>query len=147
MAEIVRAGIESIESGQSEAAAALGMSRGQVLRRIVLPQAMRVIIPPTGNETISMLKTSSLVSVIAVSDLLYSVQIIYGRTYQTIPLLLLASFWYLVMTSILTVGQFYLERYFGRGAARRRTMLERLWANLRTARPGANRTTKGTTGR
>jgi polar amino acid transport system permease protein len=81
-----------------------------------------------------MLKTSSLVSVIAVSELLYSVQIIYGRTYQTIPLLLVASIWYLVMTSILTVGQFYLERYFGRGTAQRRTMLERLWANLRTVR-------------
>jgi polar amino acid transport system permease protein len=140
MAEIVRAGILSVDPGQDEAATALGMSRATSMRRIVLPQAMRVIIPPTGNETISMLKTSSLVSVIAVADLLYSVQIIYGRTYQTIPLLLLASAWYLVMTSVLTVGQFYLERYFGRGAARRQTMLERLWANLRTARPAGKGT-------
>jgi polar amino acid transport system permease protein len=139
MSEIVRAGILSVDQGQAEAASALGMSRAKTMRRIVLPQAMRVIIPPTGNETISMLKTSSLVSVIAVPELLYSVQIIYGRTYQTIPLLLLASIWYLIMTSILTVGQFYLERYFGRGTAQRQTMLERLWSNLR-ARRTAQRT-------
>jgi polar amino acid transport system permease protein len=137
MSEIVRAGILSVDPGQSEAASALGMSRFRTMRRIVLPQAMRVIIPPTGNETISMLKTSSLVSVIAVPELLYSVQIIYGRTYQTIPLLLLASIWYLIMTSILTVGQFYLERYFGRGTAQRQTMLERLWSNLRGRRAAA----------
>ncbi|MCP2340067.1 amino acid ABC transporter permease [Actinomadura rupiterrae] len=131
MSEIVRAGILSVDPGQSEAATALGMSRAKIMRRVVLPQAMRVIIPPTGNETISMLKTSSLVSVIALSDLLYSVQIVYNRTYQTIPMLLVASIWYLVMTSILTVGQFYLERYFGRGTAQRQTMLERFVANLR----------------
>lgn len=134
MSEIVRAGILSVDGGQEEAATALGMSRGQTLRRVVLPQAMRVIIPPTGNEVISMLKTSSLVSVIAVSDLLYSVQIIYGRTYQTIPLLLVASIWYLAMTSILSVGQFYLERYFGRGTAQRQTMLEQFVATLKTHR-------------
>jgi polar amino acid transport system permease protein len=134
MSEIVRAGILSVDPGQAEAAGALGMSRTQTMRRIVLPQAMRVIIPPTGNETISMLKTSSLVSVIAVSDLLYSVQIIYGRTYQTIPMLFVACIWYLAMTSLLTVGQFYLERYFGRGTAQRQTMIERLWSNLRTIR-------------
>ncbi|WP_026413777.1 amino acid ABC transporter permease [Actinomadura oligospora] len=131
MSEIVRAGILSVDPGQSEAATALGMSRAKIMRRVVLPQAMRVIIPPTGNETISMLKTSSLVSVIALADLLYSVQIVYNRTYQTIPMLLVASIWYLVMTSILTVGQFYLERYFGRGTAQRQTMLERFVANLR----------------
>src|SRR4051812_574431 len=134
MAEIVRAGIISVDEGQHEAAASLGMTRLQTMRRIVLPQAMRVIIPPTGNETISMLKTTSLVSVIAVTDLLYSVQLIYGRTYQTIPMLFVACIWYLVMTSILTVGQFYLERYFGRGTAQRQTMVERLWSNLRTFR-------------
>lgn len=134
MSEIVRAGILSVDPGQSEAATALGMSRAKIMRRVVLPQAMRVIIPPTGNETISMLKTSSLVSVIALADLLYSVQIVYNRTYQTIPMLLVASIWYLVMTSILTVGQFYLERYFGRGTAQRQTMLERFAANLRIRR-------------
>ncbi|MBD2891969.1 amino acid ABC transporter permease [Actinomadura nitritigenes] len=143
MSEIVRAGILSVDQGQAEAASALGMSRAKTMRRIVLPQAMRVIIPPTGNETISMLKTSSLVSVIAVPELLYSVQIIYGRTYQTIPLLLLASIWYLIMTSILTVGQFYLERYFGRGTAQRQTMLERMWAGMRNSRRAYRETVEG----
>jgi polar amino acid transport system permease protein len=88
------------------------------MRRIVLPQAMRVIIPPTGNETISMLKTSSLVIVIPYADLLFAVQQIYSRTFQTIPLLIVASIWYLVMTTILSIGQFYLERHFGRGTSR-----------------------------
>jgi polar amino acid transport system permease protein len=118
MAEIVRAGINSVDEGQDEAAKALGLSRMQTMRRIVLPQAMRVIIPPTGNETISMLKTSSLVSVIAYAELLYSAQIIFSRNYKTIELLVVASIWYLVFTTILTVGQFYLERYFARGSSR-----------------------------
>jgi polar amino acid transport system permease protein len=127
MAEIVRAGILSVDEGQSEAAQSLGMTRWKTMRRIVLPQAMRVIIPPTGNETISMLKTSSLASVIPLTELLYSVQIIYARTYQTIPLLLVASIWYVIVTSVLTYGQFHLERYFGRGSARQppRTPLQR----------------------
>jgi polar amino acid transport system permease protein len=118
MAEIVRAGILSVEQGQSEAAQALGMSRGQTLRRIILPQAMRVIIPPTGNETISMLKTSSLASVITVTELLYAVQLIYSVNFKTIPLLIVASIWYLIVTSVLTAGQYYVERYFARGSAR-----------------------------
>ncbi len=118
MAEIVRAGILSVDDGQNEAASALGMSRLLTMRRIVLPQAMRVIIPPTGNETISMLKTTSLVSVIAVTELLYSVQLIYSVNYRTIPLLLVASIWYLLVTTVLSTGQYYLERHFGRGAAR-----------------------------
>jgi polar amino acid transport system permease protein len=93
---------------------------------------MRVIIPPTGNETISMLKTSSLASVITVTELLLSVQLIYDRTYQTIPLLLVASIWYLIVTTILSIGQYYLERYFGRGTARALplTPLQRLRRNL-----------------
>ena len=95
MAEIVRAGVLSVEAGQTEAAQALGMNRLRIMRRIVLPQAMRVIIPPTGNETISMLKTTSLVSVISLHELLYSAQIIYARNYQTIQLLIVASIWYL----------------------------------------------------
>src|SRR5437870_2811024 len=111
MAEIVRAGILSVDEGQSEAAQSLGMTRIQTLRLIVLPQAMRVIIPPTGNETISMLKTTSLASVISVQELLFKAQIIYARTFKTIPLLLVASIWYLIVTSILTLGQYYLERY------------------------------------
>ena len=118
MAEIARAGILSVDEGQVEAASALGMTRLQAMRRIVLPQAMRVIIPPTGNETISMLKTSSLASVIGYLELLYAVQTIYARTYQTIPLLIVASLWYLFMTSILTIGQYYVERRYARGALR-----------------------------
>jgi polar amino acid transport system permease protein len=118
MSEIVRAGILSVEHGQAEAAQALGMSRGLTLRRIVLPQAMRVIIPPTGNETISMLKTSSLASVITVTELLYAVQLVYSVNFKTIPLLIVASIWYLIVTSVLTAGQYYIERHYARGAAR-----------------------------
>jgi polar amino acid transport system permease protein len=118
MSEIVRAGIISVDEGQAEAGQALGMTRLLTMRRIVLPQAMRVIIPPTGNETISMLKTSSLVSVTALAELLYSAQIIYARTYQTIQLLIVASLWYLIVTTILSFGQYYLERHFGRGVSR-----------------------------
>ena len=88
------------------------------MRRIVLPQAMRVIIPPTGNETISMLKNTSLVSVIGYAELLYSVQIIYARTFQTIPLLIVASIWYLAMTSVLYVVQHFIERRYARGSSR-----------------------------
>src|SRR6266700_2233231 len=112
------------------------MTRLLAMRRIVLPQAMRVIIPPTGNETISMLKTSSLASVIATTELLYSVQLIYAVNYRTIPLLLVASLWYLIVTSILSFGQYYLERYFGRGATRELppTPLQKLRRNLVTIR-------------
>jgi polar amino acid transport system permease protein len=132
MAEIVRAGFISVDEGQTEAAQSLGMTRLQTMRRIVLPQAMRVIVPPTGNETISMLKTTSLVSVIAVTDLLYSVELIYAVNYRTIPLLIVASIWYLIVTTVLSFGQYYLERYFGRGAARELppTPLQRLRRNV-----------------
>jgi polar amino acid transport system permease protein len=117
MAEIVRGGIQSVDPGQTEAAGALGLSRTQTLRRIVLPQAMRVIVPPTGNETISMLKTTSLVVVIAYFELTVAVQTIYSRTFQTIPLLIVAALWYLALTSVLSVGQMFIERRFGRGFA------------------------------
>ena len=132
MSEIVRAGIISVDEGQTDAAQALGMTRTQTMRRIVMPQAMRVIIPPTGNETISMLKTTSLVAFIALTDLLYSAQLIYARTYETIPLLIVASIWYLAVTSVLSIGQYYIERYFGRGATRETapTLLQRLRAGL-----------------
>ena len=132
MAEIVRAGFLSVDEGQSEAASSLGLSRLQVLRLIVLPQAMRVIIPPTGNETISMLKTSSLAYVITVTELLYTVNLIYAATYQVIPLLIVASLWYLVVTTILSIGQYYIERHFGRGTAREspKTPFQRLRENL-----------------
>lgn len=115
MAEIVRAGLQSVDHGQTQAAQALGMTGRQIFRRIVLPQAMRVIIPPTGNETISMLKTTSLVSVISLPELLYAAQIIYSRTYEVIPLLITASLWYLVLTGVLSIGQHYLEKRFKRG--------------------------------
>jgi polar amino acid transport system permease protein len=132
MAEIVRAGIISVDEGQADAARSLGMTRLQTMRRIVLPQAMRVIIPPTGNETISMLKTTSLVSVIAVGDLLYGAQIIYALNFKTIQLLIVASIWYLACTSILYVGQFYLERHYGRGSSREQglTPLQRIRAGM-----------------
>jgi polar amino acid transport system permease protein len=118
MSEIVRAGILSVDEGQFEAAASLGMTRLRTMRLVVLPQAMRVIIPPTGNETISMLKTTSLVSIIAETELLQSVRDIYAATYQVIPLLMVAMVWYLIMTSILSVPQYYLERHYARGAMR-----------------------------
>jgi polar amino acid transport system permease protein len=132
MAEIVRAGIISVPEGQTQAAQSLGMTRLLSLRRIVLPQAMRVIVPPTGNETISMLKTTSLVSVIAVTELTYSAQLIYSVNYRTIQLLIVASIWYLIVTTLLTMGQFYIERYFGRGASKDLplTPLQRLRRNI-----------------
>ena len=118
MCEIVRAGILSVEQGQLEASYVLGMTHGRAMRRIILPQAMRVIIPPTGNMAIALLKDSSLVSVISMTELLYSVQTIYANTFQTIPLLIVASLWYLVMTTVTSIGQYYLERHFGKGASR-----------------------------
>jgi polar amino acid transport system permease protein len=119
MSEIARAGLLSVGSGQTEAAAALGMGRGLALRRIILPQAMRVIIPPTGNETISMLKTTSIVIVIGLNDLTGGAQSIYSSaTFLQIPLLVTASIWYLVMTSVLYVGQYFLEKRYGRGTTR-----------------------------
>jgi polar amino acid transport system permease protein len=132
MAEIVRAGIISVGEGQTEAAQSLGMSRLQIMRRIVLPQAMRVIIPPTGNETISMLKTSSLASVIALTELLLAVETIYAVNYKPIQLLIVASIWYAAMTSVLYVGQYYLERHYARGSARERpaTPFERIRRGL-----------------
>jgi polar amino acid transport system permease protein len=118
MSEIVRAGIISVDEGQTQAAQSLGMSRLQIMRLIVLPQAMRVIIPPTGNETISMLKNTSLLSVISFGELLFAAQTIYDVNYRIIPLLIVASIWYLVMTSVLYVGQYFIERRYGRGFSR-----------------------------
>ena len=115
MAEIVRGGLLGVDRGQTEAAQALGIGRNRTLLGVVLPQAMRVIVPPTANQTIAMLKNTSLVSVLGVADLLHSAQVIYSRTFETIPLLIVASLWYLVITTVLGVGQHYIERYFGRG--------------------------------
>jgi polar amino acid transport system permease protein len=116
--EVVRAGILSVDSGQIEAAQSLGMTKPRVFRRIMLPQAMRAIIPPAGNMLIGTLKGTSIVSVIAVHDLLYSAQLIYNRTYQVIPLLLVATAWYLAVTSLLSVAQYYVERHYARGTHR-----------------------------
>jgi polar amino acid transport system permease protein len=118
MAEIVRAGIGAVDEGQTEAAQALGMSRGLLLRRVVLPQAMRVIIPPTGNEFINMLKTSSLASIVTYPELLRAAQNIYTNNLQIVELLFAAALWYLLLTSVFSVGQYYLERRFSRGASR-----------------------------
>ena len=122
LAEIIRAGISSVPEGQSEASTALGMSWIMTMRRTVLPQAMRVIIPPTGNEFIGQLKTTSLVAAVPFTfDLFGRQRDISAVLFQPIPLLLVAAAWYLLITSILMVGQFYLERYFSRGASRKLT--------------------------
>jgi len=129
MAEIVRAGIQSVDTGQREAAEALGLSNNQVLRRVVLPQAMRVIVPPTGNETIAMLKDTSLVAYTPVTmELFFQLQAIGSRTFKVFPALVAACLWYLILSSILMVVQYYVERYFSRGYGARAT---------RRPRPGA----------
>jgi polar amino acid transport system permease protein len=114
-AEIVRGGIVSVERGQSEAAEALGLSRGRIFRRIVLPQAMPAIVPSTGNLLIGLLKATSIVSVIAVQDLLYSVQLIYQENFLIMPLLMVATLWYIILTTLLSIGQYFIERYYARG--------------------------------
>jgi polar amino acid transport system permease protein len=138
MAEIVRAGITSVDQGQSEAASALGMQRAQIMRRIVLPQAMRVIIPPTGNELISMLKTTSLVVAVPLTSELYSrSREISLALFQPIPLLICAAIWYLAITSVLMVGQYYIERHYARGSQRALppTPLQKLRMRLAGLRP------------
>ncbi|MFK0215401.1 amino acid ABC transporter permease [Streptomyces sp. NPDC090298] len=116
--EIVRAGIQSVDPGQAEAAHSLGMRPALTMRRIVLPQAMRVIIPPMGNETINMLKMTALVSVISAHDLMSNIQDVYAQNYQVIPMLVVASLWYLALVTLLSVPQAWLERRYGRGTAR-----------------------------
>ncbi|MFD9126104.1 amino acid ABC transporter permease [Kitasatospora sp. NPDC059571] len=116
--EIVRAGIQSVDPGQAEAAHSLGMKPALTMRRIVLPQAMKVIIPPMGNETINMLKTTAYVSVIAAHDLMSNIQDVYAQNYQVIPMLVVAALWYLALTTVLSVPQAWLERRYGRGTAR-----------------------------
>jgi polar amino acid transport system permease protein len=126
MAEIVRAGIQSVDPGQAEAASALGMSRLATMRRIVLPQAMRVIIPPTGNETIAMLKdTSLLIAVPVTNELYFQLKAIGSRTFQIIPMAVATILWYLALTSVLMVGQYFLERRFSRGFGSRETRTQR----------------------
>ncbi|NEA56556.1 amino acid ABC transporter permease [Streptomyces sp. SID13666] len=118
MAEIVRAGILSVGEGQSDAAASLGMTRRQTMRRIMLPQAMRVIVPPTGNEAIAMLKITSLVSAISLVDVTRAGQDIASRTFENMPALIAVSIWYLAFTSLLMIGQYFIERRYGRGTSR-----------------------------
>lgn len=119
-AEVVRGGILSVDRGQIEAAQALGLSGWRRWWRIVLPQAMRSIVPPAGNMLIGTLKGTSIVSVIAVQDLVYSVQLVYHRTYQVMPLLMVATLWYVIVTSVLSVGQYYVEKHYARGSERGR---------------------------
>ncbi|WP_425443931.1 amino acid ABC transporter permease [Streptomyces aidingensis] len=136
MAEISRAGILSVDRGQTEAAHALGMSGAKTMRRIVLPQAMRVIVPPTGNEFINMLKTSSLAYAIQYQELFLAGRNISSRTLAVMEMLIVVSVWYLVLTTVFSIGQYYLERYFARGSDHRLppTPLQRIRAQLTSFR-------------
>ncbi|MFD7295453.1 amino acid ABC transporter permease [Streptomyces sp. NPDC059897] len=118
MAEICRAGLQSVDEGQTEASHALGMSHAKTLRRVIIPQAMRVIVPPTGNEVINMLKTTSLVSMVQFVELFRAAQDIGQQSGSPVEMYFLAASWYLIMTSILSVGQYYIERYYARGTSR-----------------------------
>lgn len=118
MAEIIRGGILSVDQGQRDAAAAMGFGRWRTFTGVVLPQAMRVILPPAGSQVIALMKGTSLVSVIAMGDLLRSVQVIYNRTYEVVPMLIVAVVWYLVVVTVLTLVQQRVERHFGRGTTR-----------------------------
>ena len=136
-AEIIRGGILSVDEGQREAASALGIPRRRQLTRIVLPQAMRSILPNAANEVISLFKGTSIVSVLAIPELFYQVQVIYGRNSRVVPLLLVATVWYIILTTLLSIGQYYVERHFARGSARSLppTPLQRLrarWAGIAT---------------
>jgi polar amino acid transport system permease protein len=132
MAEICRAGLLSVDEGQTEASQALGMSHSKTLRRIVIPQAMRVIVPPTGNEVINMLKTTSLVAVIQYSELFRVTQDIGQTSGAPVEMLFLAAAWYLLLTSVFSVGQYYLERYYARGSSRSlpATPFQKIKANM-----------------
>ncbi|MCX4446882.1 amino acid ABC transporter permease [Streptomyces sp. NPDC087866] len=118
MAEICRAGLLSVDEGQTEASHALGMSHAKTLRRVVIPQAMRVIVPPTGNEVINMLKTTSLVAAVQFYELFKNAQDIGSQSGSPVEMYFLAAAWYLIMTSVLSIGQYYLERYYARGSSR-----------------------------
>ncbi|MDT3396662.1 amino acid ABC transporter permease [Streptomyces sp. B1866] len=131
MAEIVRAGLQAVDEGQTEAAHALGMSHARTLRRVVLPQAMRVIVPPTGNEFINMLKTTSLVIAVQYFDLLQAGNEVGSESGATAEMLFLAAAWYLLLTSVLSIGQYYLERYYARGSSR--SLPPTPWQRVRTA--------------
>lgn len=118
MCEIIRSGLLAVDEGQREAATAIGLTKFQVFRKVVAPQAMRVILPSAGNLLIDLLKSTALVSVIALPELLYSAQLIYSQNFLTIPVLLAATLWYLIITTVLTIIQYYIERYYARGSTR-----------------------------
>jgi polar amino acid transport system permease protein len=134
-AEVVRSGFLSVDQGQLEAAAALGIPKLRQFRRILLPQAMRTILPTAGNELIGLVKGTSVVYIMALSELFYQVQVIYTRNGRVIPLLLVAAIWYLALTTVMSIGQFYVERFYARGATRTLppTPIQRFRASLRTA--------------
>ncbi|MGV9450445.1 amino acid ABC transporter permease [Streptomyces sp. NPDC003635] len=138
MAEICRAGLMAVDEGQTEASHALGMSHAKTLRRIVIPQAMRVIVPPTGNEFINMLKTSSLVYAVTYNELLRATSTIGSTSYAVMEMLFVACIWYLVMTSVFSVFQYYLERRYARGSTRSLppTPWQKIKANLGTLSRG-----------
>jgi polar amino acid transport system permease protein len=115
-AEIIRSGVLAVDGGQLQAAAALGIPRGRQFRRIVLPQAMRSILPNAANEVIGLLKGTSIVSVVAINELFYQVQVIYGRNARVVALLMVATVWYVVLTSVLSLVQHYVERHYARGS-------------------------------
>ncbi|MFD8522190.1 amino acid ABC transporter permease [Streptomyces capillispiralis] len=140
-AEIVRGGVIAVDHGQLEAAAALGIPRLRQIRRIVLPQAMRAILPTAGNEIIGLLKGTSVVYVMSIGELFYQVQVIYGRNGRVIPLLLVATAWYVVLTSLLSIAQYYVERRYARGANRTPppTPLQRARRFVRSLRAAAAR--------
>ena len=135
-AEIVRSGFLAVDPGQREAAAALGIPRARQFWRIQLPQALRVIVPTTGNEVIGLLKGTSVVYVMALPELFYQVQVVYNRTGQVIPLLLVAAVWYFVLTTVLSALQWVVERHYGRGSSRthRELPLLRLARTVRARR-------------
>src|SRR4051812_11194373 len=135
--EIVRAGVISVDQGQLEAAAALGIPRGRQFRRVVLPQAMRAILPSAANELVNLLKSTSVVYILAIGEIFYQVQVVYGRNGRIVPLLMVASVWYIILTAALSILQFYVERHYARGALRNLppTPLQR----LRAAVAGAGR--------
>lgn len=130
MAEIVRSGIISVDPGQVSAATAIGMNRSQINRLIVLPQALKVILPPAGNEFISLLKSTSLVSAISARDLLNEAQSIYQQNFLVIELLIVASIWYMVLTSLASLGQYFLERYVSGGPVRASDLMARIVQNM-----------------
>lgn len=139
MAEIIRGGLLSVDPGQREAAKAFGMNSARAMRRVVLPQAMRAIIPPTGNQLINMVKATAMVSVIAMADLLYTVQAVYNQTFQTIPLLIVAVLWYLIVTSVLNVIQSFIEYHYSRGSGTHDTSLAAFLTNMVRARRSPDR--------